>query len=1226
MTRRTGRLSVLVAVATLAVACAQKLQPPAASIAAAAKVATGAVVQLDGAKSADPQGLPLTFRWQMLNLPPGSHAALNDPAVINPSFTADVDGTYVVQLVVSDGKLSSGPATAQVVAGPCGDEPLLVAPEGTVVSGIGVADGGVAAGALVRLSATVTDPNGSCLPGGDGGTAETFGYAWSFVSIPSGSTAKLDGAALSSPSFTADLPGAYVVSLTATSPTGITGQGTTTITAGTCGSNPPSIQEIGARPASPQVGQIVQISAQILQPDNAPPCSAGETLSYAWSFVALPAGSRARFNSPAVAEPSFTPDVAGAYAIRLEATDSLGHASAPQTLTITASGCGGAIPQVSGITAAPAAPDTGETVQLAAQIADTDATACGLVPSYVYAWQIVGQPAGSHAALDNPAASDPSFTADLPGQYDVALVVSKVELTVPPAAAPDAGALDGGSGAGGGDGGLADGGSEDAGSFDAGPPDAGPGDAGSVGADAGETDAGAPGGDAGGAVPAGAPSGSWALSTPLSSPMAVLHLTVSACGDAAPVVVANADPQPDVGAPVQLGVTVTDANASAGCALPESFAYAWSIAKLPQGSGASLNGTSLVAPSFTPDEPGEYDFRVVVTDTSGRSGTATEVVTAGTCGSASPTVVASAPGVTGNVPVGSPVQLLATANDADALAPCDLTVNLSYAWQLVEVPAGSKAQLNDPAAQNPSFTPDQPGPYEAIVTVTDSRGRAGVSTPVSVTAGSCGTLAPVPTPVIASPAGTIDVGNTVQLSVTTQDGNRGDGCSGDSCCGLAETESYSWWFTQLPPGSQARLNGANLVDPSFVPDVPAVGQTVYEVAVAATDSSGLTGVRTIDIHVASCGSNPPVISPAGFSATPVAPVLGQPTRIAAAFTDADNDTCGLGRTFTYHWTMDQIPPGSHATIDDPGALAPSFTPDVAGAPYGFSFTVTDNLGRTATSPSGAFLVTAADCGKAAPTITLPDVSANTFQVVQLGMASSGGLAPVGDENESCASVFPNVTVTSDRYAWSFLSLPPGSHAKLNDPTAANPSFVPDVAGPAVYEAQVVVTDGLGNSSAPVSQTVNVSSCGGAPAVPQINTASYPVTFEFCSGNGGGTQSTTTCPAGSGASADNPCTVTLASGPSTCPLENVLVLDARGTTDADNSGDCNLAETLSYRWELFAVPPGSNASLQPGGAQTSTAETPWVPIDQKGSYVFRLGASDGTAAPASPPAVFYLQVN
>jgi hypothetical protein len=66
----------------------------------------------------DPEGSPLTYSWSLVSKPEGSNAVLSDQSVENPSFVADLSGTYAVQLVVSDGELNSAPETVFIDALP----------------------------------------------------------------------------------------------------------------------------------------------------------------------------------------------------------------------------------------------------------------------------------------------------------------------------------------------------------------------------------------------------------------------------------------------------------------------------------------------------------------------------------------------------------------------------------------------------------------------------------------------------------------------------------------------------------------------------------------------------------------------------------------------------------------------------------------------------------------------------------------------------------------------------------------------------------------------------------------------------------------------------------------------------------------------------------------------------------------------------------------------------
>ena len=76
----------------------------------------GETVTLNGSKSTDPLGLPLTYKWSLVSAPKGSKATISNPTAKIASFVPDLPGTYVVQLTVYDGFLYSSPATAEIQA------------------------------------------------------------------------------------------------------------------------------------------------------------------------------------------------------------------------------------------------------------------------------------------------------------------------------------------------------------------------------------------------------------------------------------------------------------------------------------------------------------------------------------------------------------------------------------------------------------------------------------------------------------------------------------------------------------------------------------------------------------------------------------------------------------------------------------------------------------------------------------------------------------------------------------------------------------------------------------------------------------------------------------------------------------------------------------------------------------------------------------------------------
>ena len=130
-------------------------------------VPLGALVELDGSGSSDPDGDPLNYDWTLTAAPAGSTAILSNPAVVNPLFVADVPGEYTISLVVDDNNLGSDTAI------------VLVATENSAP----VADAGENQTAFVD-DEVVLDGSGSSDADGDALT-----FSWSFTSVPAGRAA-----------------------------------------------------------------------------------------------------------------------------------------------------------------------------------------------------------------------------------------------------------------------------------------------------------------------------------------------------------------------------------------------------------------------------------------------------------------------------------------------------------------------------------------------------------------------------------------------------------------------------------------------------------------------------------------------------------------------------------------------------------------------------------------------------------------------------------------------------------------------------------------------------------------------------------------------------------------------------------------------------------------------------------------------------------------------------
>jgi hypothetical protein len=88
-------------------------QVPIANAGPGQTVQTGTLVTLNGSASSDPSDqLPLTYAWSIVSQPAGGTAALSNPAIVNPTFTPNALGNYVIQLVVTDAANCPAPRLA----------------------------------------------------------------------------------------------------------------------------------------------------------------------------------------------------------------------------------------------------------------------------------------------------------------------------------------------------------------------------------------------------------------------------------------------------------------------------------------------------------------------------------------------------------------------------------------------------------------------------------------------------------------------------------------------------------------------------------------------------------------------------------------------------------------------------------------------------------------------------------------------------------------------------------------------------------------------------------------------------------------------------------------------------------------------------------------------------------------------------------------------------------
>ena len=168
--------------------------PPTADAGPDQAIRAGDVVMLDGSASFDDNTATanLLYAWSLDSLPSGSSAVLNDANTATPTFLADVAGTFLISLIVTDTDGASSPPDYVEIGtnnlpptANAGPDQLVVIGDLTSVDG-----------------SASTDPESNPLT-----------YDWQITGAPAGSTATLSTNVNVQTSLTPDLAGDYILTL-----------------------------------------------------------------------------------------------------------------------------------------------------------------------------------------------------------------------------------------------------------------------------------------------------------------------------------------------------------------------------------------------------------------------------------------------------------------------------------------------------------------------------------------------------------------------------------------------------------------------------------------------------------------------------------------------------------------------------------------------------------------------------------------------------------------------------------------------------------------------------------------------------------------------------------------------------------------------------------------------------------------------------------------------------
>ena len=863
-------------------------------------------------------------------------------------------------------------------------------------------------------------------------------------------------------------------------------------------------------------GAFVQLDAsRTSDPQN-------RLLTFGWSFVSRPLASETTLVDAGSAKASFLADMPGEYMLKVTVSNTVRVNEA--TVKVTATTCGASSPVVNAIHSTKTSMNIGDTTQLTADVADADnAAPCSQNQTFTYTWELLRQPTGSAASLNNAHSETPSLTADKGGDYVVRLTLKdSTGLSSQPktftvtvgscgAASPTVTAT-------------------------ATPGTTHPNTAVQLSATPSDADV------ACGvaqtftyqwsvtSVPAGATAsfsnsrsqnptftgdkkGAYELSvvaadnTGRSSEPATVSVMVDDCGDFSPAVdgiavtSGTSTSQPLSGGTVGTTIALAAVNAhSLNCLASATLITEWGLT-VPAGSRVALSDPASATPSFTPDEPGDYLVSLRVRDSvNGESAPVFLNIPVFDC-TPTPIVFNASDIVVTVTDPQEPAPLFIDSNGrplpnvgglvrltphAGVSGYCGLipTGPLTFSWAITQRPQGSEADLDSATAASPTFRVDKNGHYRISGVAIDALGHRSTAQNLELDTSSCGNN-PI-SAAIQDVAGAAPFDDHILSAVhATGRGFFTDDDDSSKCpARFAGKYSFTWSVPSSAPDVGFAFDSTHGTQVRFTPG----GNAVYDVQLLIAGALQQTDV--LSRMFVSCPDVLPKTGPIFLTSNtpryPAGMFFRDDTVTLAAMPSSLCFSAG-STAYSYVWSLPSRPAGSLSILGPVTSPTPSFLADVSAGTWTATVTVVDKLGNRSLPATTTF--TSEPCGinPVLAAIAAPTRPSGTLAFDPYSLTASAHSDD--DDSSRCPARFAQTY----GFAWSIASSPVGSVAGLDYDLTSSSGTAHFAAGTnGSYDLQVLAT-GSRQGSFTAHDVISVNCATPAPAVsmPDSVTVSDP---------------------------------------------------------------------------------------------------------------------------------------